>query len=197
MPSWPKLAYTTFVSVLIPVYWVENGPANFLWFSDVALLVTLAALWLEHRLLASAMAVSVLLLEAVWAISFASRLLLGVDPFAMTGYMVDPQTAAITKILSGIFHVGMPATLLWMLARCGYDPRAPWLQTALAWVLLPATYALTEPAQNVNWVHGFGTPPRTPLAPLGHLAALMVLLPVLVYAPTHLVLRRLFPRELG
>ena len=39
--------YTLFVCILVPVYWRYYGPANFLWFSDLALLIGLAALWLE------------------------------------------------------------------------------------------------------------------------------------------------------
>lgn len=62
---WIKILYTLFVCLLTPVYWVEYGPANFLWFSDIALLVTVTALWLENRLLASMMTVAALLLEVV------------------------------------------------------------------------------------------------------------------------------------
>jgi len=41
-----KIIYTLFVCILVPVYWRYYGPANFLWFSDLALLLTWAALWL-------------------------------------------------------------------------------------------------------------------------------------------------------
>lgn len=37
IPIWLKLAYTLFVCALVPIYWRQYGPANFLWFSDVAL----------------------------------------------------------------------------------------------------------------------------------------------------------------
>ncbi len=47
--------------MLVPVYWLHHGPANFLWACDIALLVTVAALWRASRLLASMMAVAVLL----------------------------------------------------------------------------------------------------------------------------------------
>ena len=48
-----KLAYTAFMAVLIPVYAYYYGPANFLYFCDVALLLTLAGIWLDNRLLVS------------------------------------------------------------------------------------------------------------------------------------------------
>ena len=43
IPMWLKIAYTAFVAVLIPVYWANYGPTNFLYFCDVALLITLYA----------------------------------------------------------------------------------------------------------------------------------------------------------
>ena len=50
-----KVGYTLFLVILVPVYWAHYGPKNFLWFSDIALLTTGAALWLESPLLASMM----------------------------------------------------------------------------------------------------------------------------------------------
>jgi len=74
---WLKIAYTLFICVLVPVYWVQYGPGNFLWFSDIALFVTAAALWVESSLLASMMALSVLVLESVWIIDFIIGLISG------------------------------------------------------------------------------------------------------------------------
>ena len=60
IPLWIKLGYTVFVGVLVPVYLRHYGPANFLWFSDIALFMLVAALWWENRLLASMAALAVL-----------------------------------------------------------------------------------------------------------------------------------------
>jgi len=38
IPLGLKVVYTLFVCALVPIYWREYGPANFLWFSDIALL---------------------------------------------------------------------------------------------------------------------------------------------------------------
>jgi len=62
IPLWLKVVYTGFVAVLVPYYWRTYGPVNFLWFCDIALLVTLAALWLESPLLFSMQAVLALVL---------------------------------------------------------------------------------------------------------------------------------------
>lgn len=48
---WIKIAYTAFVLILIPIYWKEWGAAHFLWFSDIALLLSLPALWTESSLI--------------------------------------------------------------------------------------------------------------------------------------------------
>jgi hypothetical protein len=49
IPLWLKISYTLFLGLLVPVYAVQYGIANFLWFSDIALLATLVALWRESR----------------------------------------------------------------------------------------------------------------------------------------------------
>jgi hypothetical protein len=192
LPLWPKIAYTVFLAVIVPAYWVRNGLANFLWFSDIALLVTGAALWLESSLLASAMAVGVFLPELVWNVSFFARLLTGSHVTSLADYMFDARKSRFMRGLSLLLHVAMPAALIWMLVRLGYDSRGLVAQTALAWVVLPVTYAVTDPAKNINWVFGLGHPPRRRLPPKVHLLVLMLGFPFLVYLPTHLLLRALF-----
>jgi hypothetical protein len=49
---WVKVLYTAFVCVLVPVYWRDYGPTNFLYFCDVAVFFALAAMWTERPLLA-------------------------------------------------------------------------------------------------------------------------------------------------
>jgi len=51
IPLGLKVIYTLYVCVLVPIYWRQYGPANFLWFSDIALLALVPALWLENALL--------------------------------------------------------------------------------------------------------------------------------------------------
>src|SRR5438045_5250821 len=77
IPLGLKIGYTLFVCVLVPIYWRQYGPANFLWFSDIALLAMVPALWLENALIASTMAVSIIFFEAIWNIDFFTRLATG------------------------------------------------------------------------------------------------------------------------
>jgi hypothetical protein len=67
IPFWVKVSYTAFVGVLVPYYWAAYGPTNFLYFCDVALVMTLAAVWAESPLLASMPAIGILLPQVVRA----------------------------------------------------------------------------------------------------------------------------------
>lgn len=191
IPLWLKLSYTLFVCLLVPVNWVQYGPGNFLWFSDIALLTALLAVWLENPLLASMTALAVVVLDLVWNVDFFVRLITGASLTGISGYMFDSKISLLIRAVS-LFHIPFPVLLLWMLSRLGYDSRAFVAQTLLAWIVLPLSYLLTKPSENVNRVYGFGENPQTWMpAPL-FVVLLMVLFPILVYLPTHLILERVF-----
>jgi hypothetical protein len=191
VPLWIKLAYTLFICVLVPVYWVQYGPGNFLWFSDIALFATAAALWLENSLLVSMMALSVLVLESVWIVDFIIGLITGSSVIGLSAYMFDSKISLPIRALS-LFHIFLPLLLVWLLYRSGYDTRALVAQTLLAWIVLPASYFLTKPPANVNWVYGPGGGPQKWLpAPL-YLLLLMLAFPLVLYLPTHFLLKKLF-----
>lgn len=188
-----KVTYTLFVCVLVPVYWVEYGPANFLWGSDIALFVTLLALWTENRLIASMMAVAVLLPELGWTIDFVFRLVFRpeVAPIVGTQYMFDSEVALWIRGLS-LFHIGLPVLLVWLVYRLGYERRALFYQMLVAWIVLPVTYVVTDPSTNINWVFGFGREPQTWMPSPLFLLLLMASIPLVFYLPTHLLLGKLF-----
>jgi len=191
IPLGLKVAYTIFVCALVPIYWRQYGPANFLWFSDIALLALVPALWLENALLVSMMAVSVVFFEALWNIDFFFRLATGKSLIGLSAYMFDPAIPLFIRGLSG-FHVVLPLLLLWMLHRLSYDQRAFLCQTIVALVVLPLSYLVSDAQQNVNWVYGFGQNPQRILpAPL-FVILLMVLFPLVVYLPTHFLFIRIF-----
>lgn len=185
-----KVAYSAFVALFVPLYWREYGPANFLWACDIALFVTLAALWRESRLLAGMAAVAMLVPEALWNLDFFARLVTGRHFFGLdaTGYMFNPALPLWLRALS-LFHVFLPLLLLWLVRRLGYDRRALPAATALIWIVLPLSYWLTDPVSNINWVFGLGQRPIAGLPGPWHLAALMAATPLLIYLPTHLLLK--------
>jgi hypothetical protein len=191
VPFGLKIAYTIFVCALVPIYWRQYGPANFLWFSDIALLALVPALWLENALLVSMMAISVVFFEALWNIDFFFRLATSKSLIGLSAYMFDPKISLSIRGLS-CFHIALPLLLLWTLQRLGYDQRAFVCQTVVALVVLPLSYLVSNPQENVNWVYGFGQKPQTILpAPL-FVVLLMLLFPLAVYLPTHLLFAKIF-----
>jgi hypothetical protein len=125
-------------------------------------------------------------------VSYFGRLLTGARITSLADYMFDARKSRFMRGLSLLLHVVMPAALVWMLTRLGYDSRALALQTALACVVLPVTYAVTDPAKNINWVFGIGHPPRRWFSPRMYLLVLMLGFAIFVYVPTHLLLRAVF-----
>lgn len=191
IPLWLKIAYTLFICILVPVYWVQYGPGNFLWFSDLALFITAVSLWLESSLLASMMALSVVVLESLWIVDFVIGLAAGTSVIGLSAYMFDSKISLTIRALS-LFHVVLPVLLLWLIYRLGYDGRALVAQTLLAWIVLPASYLLTKPSENVNWVYGPGAKPQERMPARTYLALLMIAFPVVLYLPTHYLLKTLF-----
>jgi hypothetical protein len=194
IPIWLKIAYTLFVCVLVPIYWRQYGPANFLWFSDIALLLMAPALWLESPLLISMMALAVLLPELAWNIDYFLRLATGVSLIGLTNYMFDATIPLFVRSLS-LFHVALPLLLIWMITRLGYDRRALLWQTLVAIVVLPLSYFFSNPRENVNWVYGFGEKPQTTVPAPVFVLFLMLMFPLAIYLPMHLLFDRVFGWE--
>lgn len=187
VPRTLKIAYTLWMAVWVPVYWMKVGPVNFLWVCDVANFLLLAALWLESPLVVSSQAVSVLLVQTAWMVDFFTRLLAGFHPIGGTEYMFNQAEPLWTRSLS-LFHVFVPLLLLWLVRRLGYDRRGWILQTAVAWLVLPLSFVVADPAKNLNWLWApFGIE-QTWMPPLAFLGVAMLVYPLLLYLPTHLAL---------
>jgi hypothetical protein len=191
IPLGLKVIYTLFVCALVPIYWRQYGPANFLWFSDIALVALVPALWLENTLLVSMLAVSVVFFEALWNTDFLLRYATGKSLIGLSAYMFDPKIPLFIRGLSS-FHIVLPLLLLWTVHRLGYDQRAFVWQTVVALVILPISYLVSDPQENVNWVYGFGQKPQTILPKPLFVILLMLLFPLVIYLPTHLLFARIF-----
>jgi hypothetical protein len=186
VPLWLKLAYGAFVPVLVVVYWPRYGPSNFLWLSDIALFFAAVAVILESPLLASMTAVGVLPLEMFWTLDL---ILLG--RLGLTSYMFDPKWPLWLRAIS-LFHIALPPTLIWMLWKFGYDPRAYPAQFALTLAVLSFCYAFTDPEKNINWTAGPGEKPQRKISPRLYFAILVVVITIGVMTPVHFALTWLF-----
>ena len=201
IPLWVKCLYTGYMVVLIPVYWKTYGPTNFLYFCDIALIMTLFALWRESALLISAAAVGIVLPQAIWAIDFIATGI-GWPLSGMTGYMYDDALPLHARFLS-FFHFWLPFFLLWLLRRTGYDPKGLPLWTGIALVALYICYfflpAPPAPANNpglpvnVNYVYGFSDQAaQTWMPPLVWFFLLQAMLVCLIFLPSNWLLKRLY-----
>ncbi len=145
-------------------------------------------MWRGSALLLSSQALSSLVVDFAWVLDLAWRGITGHHLIGGTEYMWDPAYPVWLRALS-LFHFALPVVLVWSLRRVGYDRRAPWLQFAIAAVVLVAS-RLAGAAENANFAF------RDPFfgrswgpAPV-HLAVILGGLAV-VYALTHLALRRI------
>jgi hypothetical protein len=202
IPVWVKIAYSAYVAVVVPCYWVAYTPWNFLYFCDIALLVTGVAIWIESPLLVSTQAVAITLPQLLWVVDLLCRLVAGVHVTGVTTYMLDPSIPLFLRGLS-LFHGWLPFVLLWLLSRSGYDRRAFSRQSAVAVIILLISYlfapAPPPPVQhpnwavNINYVYGLDDKhPQALMAPPLWLLFMMAFNVIVLYVPTHLVLRRVF-----
>jgi hypothetical protein len=207
IPLTAKLAYTAFMAVLIPSYTHFYGPTNFLYFCDVALLITLVAMWTESPLLASMPAVGIVLPQALWVADFLGGLT-GHYVTGMTAYMFHGDASFLSLFKRGLsfFHFWIPFLVLWNVWKLGYDRRALVAWTGMAWVLLLFCYFCmpappTPPGNpdlpvNINYVYGPNDEKvQTWMPPLAWLGLLMVAMPAVIYAPTHVVLSKIAERR--
>ena len=202
IPTWVKVAYSAFVAIVVPSYWVTYSPWNFLYFCDIALLVTGVAIWIESPLLVSMQAVAITVPQLLWVIDFLCRLIAGVHITGVTTYMLDSSIPLFLRGLS-LFHGWLPFFLLWLLSRLGYDRRALGLQSVVAIVVILISYLFapgpppspSHPnwAVNINYVYGLDDKhPQTMMAPWLWLLFMMAVTVIVIYVPTHFVLRRVF-----
>lgn len=192
---WIKLCAALYLSIFIPSYWINLGIENFLWFSDIAVILTVLAFWLESALLISAMAVGVLFFELAWLVDFGSRLLLNTGIFGPTGtaYMFDQNIPRFIRGISLSFHLLLPISLIWGLHTLRYDARALWLQTAITWIVYPLCFWFTDPQKNINWTFGPGKEPQSWMPDYLWLLLLMASVPAIIFFPTHYLLKKYFP----
>jgi hypothetical protein len=201
IPLWLKLAYTAFVAVLVPAYWHNYGPTNFLYFCDLALLLTLAGIWMESALLISMCAVGIVAVQTIWIADFFGNLF-GYSIVGITDYMFESHRSLFLRGLS-LFHGWLPVLLMLLVRRVGYDPRAFWAWTALSCAVLLICFFFMPPPNpnpgltpvNINYVWGFSDhSPQTWVLPEVWLAGLILGLPIIAYAPAHFLFVHFMPQ---
>lgn len=176
--------------VWLPAYFRVWGWANLLHLCDVAVILAFVGIWLANPLLLSSQAVNSLAAGIFWISDVGWRLVTGRFLIGGTDYMWDARYPLWVRILS-TFHIGLPLVLLWTLRKVGYDKRALAVQAAIAAVLLIVSRFLSAEL-NMNYAYSDPVFHRTWGPAPAHLAMIFIPLVVLIYWPTHLLLRWLF-----
>lgn len=185
-PLWLRILWTAWVIVWAPIYWKHYGAQNFLYFCDLANFLVALGLWTESALIFSWQATGVLLFQTLYTLDLAGALISGRHWLGGTEYMFDHAVPLFVRLLS-LFHIVMPPLLLWAVWKLGYDPRGWKLQTLTTWVVVPINY-FWRPQYDVNFARGlFFREQRWVPGPV-YLLAYLILVPMLVYFPTHLLL---------
>jgi hypothetical protein len=201
VPLWLKLVYTAFMAVLVPVYLYYYGWTNFVYFCDVALILTLIAFWKEEALLASMGAVGIIVPQLVWVIDFIGTAI-GYPVVGMTAYMFNTSSSLFLRGLS-LFHGWLPFLLIYMVAKLGYDRRALLYWTVLAWALILICFFFMPPPNpnagltpvNINYVWGLNDAAAQTWMPAWlWVVGMMALMPIICFLPVHALFSRIMPQ---
>ncbi len=187
LPLWLKVGWTLWVAVWAPLYWKQYGAQNFLYFCDLGNFFIAIALWTESALLFSWQATGLLLFQILFTLDLLTALLFGKHFIGGTEFMFDPAVPLFTRLLS-LFHAVTPPLLLWAIRRFGYDERGWKYQTLTTWIVAPINH-FWRPEHDVNWVRGLFYREQHTLPGLVYLMAYLIVLPLVIYYPTHLALR--------
>jgi len=187
-----KILWTTWLLVWAPVYWKHYGAQNFLFFCDIGNVLIAIGLWRESRLILSWQAVSLLVFQSLYAIDLIGAFVSGQHAIGGTEYMFDPKIPPLVRVL-GLYHLAVPPLLLWAVRRVGCDPAAWKWATLEAWIVVPINF-FWRPQFNVNWARGLGHEQHLLPAWL-YLLGYLVVVPMAVYWPTQLALRRWAPAQ--
>lgn len=183
IPLWLKVLWTLWMIVWAAVYWRQYGLQNFLFFCDLGNIFIAVGLWLESPLIFSWQASGLLFFQTLFTIDLVAALVSGRHLTGGTEYMFDPNIAQWIRFLS-LFHVVTPPLLLWAIWRLGYDCRGWRLQTLTTWIVVPVNY-LWRPQFDVNWARGPFFHEQHAVPGILYLLGYLIIVPALVYYPTH------------
>lgn len=205
LPRWLRAAYVLWFVPWLIAYWLYFGGQFLLWFCCLASVYVLLGCITERPLWFSLAALAALAIQLIYALDFIGLWATGHSLTGATLYMRDPARPLLLRALS-LFHLWMPALVLYALHKLGYERRALWIQTLVALCILPLCYVGFDPSVdtndaqmplvmglpfdrdfNINWVHAFYDRPEPGIGPK-RLWALLIGYPLLVHLPTHLIL---------
>ena len=142
---------------------------------------------MESRLIFSWQATGLLIFQTLYAIDLVWAFTTATHVIGGTEYMFDARVPLFLRLLS-LFHLVTPPLLLWAIWRLGYDTRGWKYQTLTAWIVVPICY-FWRPQYDINWARGPFSHEQHFMPGVIYLLGYLILVPLLVYWPSHLVLQ--------
>jgi hypothetical protein len=184
-----------FVAVWLPAYASVYGWMNFLHLCDITVALTMIGLWWGSPLILSSQANLAMVVNLMWILDVAARLLVGRHLLGGTEYMWDARYPLFVRLLS-LFHVVLPPLLIAAVRRTGYDRRGFLLAGAIIIGLFSVSRLIGAPEDNLNFVHRDPFFRRSFGSGVVHLAITVAAFIGVVVWPTHKILARKFTRAL-
>ena len=181
--------------VVCGIKWGQGGPAEILWMSHIALLLTGLGLCLRSPRLVATALVAVLIPHAIWLFDCGVGMTLGRFPLGICAYL---ESADWWTWIATLHHFYLVPLLLFLFARVRRVPREAFLAAVALFLYLTVVGRVClPPMNNVNYaflllpgvdlpaVHWFNGLPRGL-----YLLALNAVMGGLVFLPTALLLKR-------
>jgi hypothetical protein len=175
----------------VPVYANAYGGWHFLQLCDLSLLLSCFGVLTGNRLLLSAQALGAPAIGLLWIADLAYSEVTGQFLHGGTAYLWDEHIPGSARLLS-TYHLVLPLLLILQTHRFGYDRRAFFLQTAISAAAFAVSWLWLRDVENVNYVNAWPGGRILAASPGAHAFASWLLLCTVIYAPTHLLWRRLF-----
>jgi hypothetical protein len=167
LPAWARWSALIWLAIWVPTYLYYWGSSSFLFLCDLAVLLACVGIWTSNALLISSQALSSLVVDTAWTADVAWKMLFGRHLIGGTEYFFDPLYPLVVRLMS-LFHIVLPIALLLSLRFANPHKNI--------------NFAFTDPFFGRSW----GPAPV-------HLAVILAPLILLIYVPTHIVLKRCFP----
>ena len=176
IPRPAKWLAAAWLAAWVPLHLAAYPASSFLWWCAHGAVITVIGLVLESRLVVSWQAVALLVPQILFVAEALARLVTGARGGG-TSYLFDPSVPLAVRALSS-FHFVMPVLLVWAVRRLGYDRRA--LPLAIVVGTLVNVVSLAVGPINL-WVWPWAR---------AHPMSGLLLAPLLLWGPSHLVLKR-------
>ena len=190
LPAWARWSALIWLVIWVPTYLYYWGSSSFLFLCDLAVLLACAGVLTSNALLISSQALSSLVVDTAWTVDIAWKLLSGRHLIGGTEYFFDPLYPLVVRLMSTVPHRTADCFAV-VITPDRVRSRALRLQSVIAVAALIAS-RFANPHKNINFAFTdpfFGR--SWGPAPV-HLAVILAPLILLIYVPTHIILKRCF-----